>query len=445
MLLTLAAIWNYEVDQMDVTTAFLNGPIDGEVYMEQPKGYEEAGKEVWVCMLDKSLYGLKQAPRVWFRLLKDHLEKQGFTIMNCEACVAVKVIDGELVFISIYVDDLILFAPNKKLMKELKQMLHVRFEMKDLGPIHYILGREITRNRKERTIFINQRKYADKVLHRFGMERCNGCKVPSTPDLELSKVMCPTTKEEKDLMSGKPYRAVIGSLMYLMLGTRPDLAYLVRECSQFLENPGILHWRAAKRGLRYLKETQDWGLQFGGVQWSQQKLNDHLKAFADADFANRVDDRKSIAGYLTQFCGSTIFWASQTERTVALHTTEAEYMALSLLVQEVIHLRQMLKELKVKQNNPSDVFVDNESTRKLANNPEFHSRTQHIDVRHHFVRERVELNEITVKRVAGTDNAADAFTKPLPQVKLEQHRATMGLISQGQYMTTKNSCNVDNQ
>ncbi|GMF36076.1 unnamed protein product [Phytophthora fragariaefolia] len=193
MLLTLAAIWDYEVDQMDVTTAFLNGSLDGEVYMEQPKGYEES-------------------------------------------CVAVKVVDGELVFISIYVDDLILFTPNKKLMNELKQTLHVRFEMKDLGPIHYILGWEITRNRKERTIFINQRKYADKVLHRFEMERCNGCKVPSTPDLKLSKVMCPTTKVEKDFMSGKPYRALIGSLMYLMLGTRPDLAYLVRECSQFLES-----------------------------------------------------------------------------------------------------------------------------------------------------------------------------------------------------------------
>ncbi|GMG17630.1 unnamed protein product [Phytophthora fragariaefolia] len=395
MLITLAAIWDYEVDQMDVTTAFLNGPIDGEVYMEQPKGYEET-------------------------------------------CVAVKVVDGELVFISNHVDDLILFAPNKKLMNELKQMLHVRFQMKDLGPIHYILGWEITRNRKERTIFMNQRKYAEKVLHRFERERCNGCKVPSTPDLKLSKVMCPTTKEEKDVMSGKPYRAVIGSLMYLMLGTRPDLAYLVRGCSQFPENPGILHWRAAKRGLRYLQEPQDWGLQLGGVQWSQQELDGHLKAFADADFENRMGDRKSIAGYLSQFCGSTISWASQTERTVALHTTEAEYMALSFLVQEVIHLRQMLKELKVKQNNLSDVFVDNESARKLANNPEFYSRTKHIDVRHHFVRELVELNEIAVKRVAGADNVADAFTKPLSRVKFEQHRASMGLISRGQYETTKN-------
>ncbi|GMF35414.1 unnamed protein product [Phytophthora fragariaefolia] len=382
MLLTLAAIWDYEVDQMDLTTEFLNGPIGGEIYMDQPEGFVETGKEDYV---------------------------------------SVQVIDGELVFISIYVDDLILFAPNKKLMKELKQMLHMRFEMKDLGPIHYILGWEITRHREERTVFINQRKYADKVLHRFGMESCKGCKVPSTPNLKLSKVMCPTTTEEKELMSEKPYRAVIGSLMYLMLGTRPDLAYLVRECSQFLKNPGILHWRAAKRGLRYLKETLDWCLKLGGAQWSETVLDDHLKAFADADFANRVDDRKSIAGYITQLCESTISWASPTERTVALHTTEAEYMALSLLVQEVIHLRHMLKELKVKQTKPSEVFVDNESARKLANNPEFHSRTKHIDVRHHFVRERVERKEITVTRVAGVENVADTFTKPLPRAKFEQH------------------------
>ncbi|POM77619.1 Retrovirus-related Pol Polyprotein [Phytophthora palmivora] len=192
--------------------------------MEQPEG----------------LYGLKQAPRVWFRLLKDHLECEGYTLMNCEACVAVK-IDIWLVFISIYVDDLILFAPNKVITKQMKATLHRRFEMKDLGPIHYILGWEITRNRSERTVFISQRQYAEKVLRRCDMENCNGCKVPCSPELKLSKVMCPTTREKTLLMEKKPYRSVIGSLMYLMLGTRPDLAYVVRECSQFLNNPGILH------------------------------------------------------------------------------------------------------------------------------------------------------------------------------------------------------------
>ncbi|GMF17028.1 unnamed protein product [Phytophthora fragariaefolia] len=389
VLLTLAAVWDYEVHQMDVTTAFLNGAIDVEVYMEQPEG--------------------------------------------CKACVAVKVIDGQLVFIPLNVDDLILFAPSMELINKMKKMFEDRFAMKDLGELHYILGWEITRNRAERTMFIGQRKYAETVLKRFNMQNCNGCKTPSTADLKLSKAMCPTENDERQLMRSKPYRAVVGSLMYLMLGTRPDLAYLVRESSQFLENPGLLHWTALKRGLRSLKETVDWGIQLGGLVWSNQELTDHLRAHADADFANRVDDRKSVAGYVTQFCGSIISWSSQTEKTVALHTTEAGYMALSLLVQEVVRLRQMLKELQVLQQQPSQVFVDNESAKKLASNPVFHSRTKHIDVRHHFVRERIDLKEIDVLRVPGVNNVADAFTKPLARPTFEKHRAAMGLLPKARF------------
>ncbi|OWZ10531.1 polyprotein [Phytophthora megakarya] len=257
VLLTLAGTWDYEAHQMDVTTAFLNGEIDAEVYMEQPEEYVQEGKEDWVCLLLKSLYGLKQAPRVWFRLLKTFLEKQAFGVLSSEPCVAVKVIDDWLVFISIYVDDLILFAPNLDMIQMLKDMLSSRFKMKDLGELHYILGWEISRNRRERTVFVSQRKYAMTVLERFQMSNCNGCKTPGTMNLKLSKVMCPTDADKKALMKMKPYREVIGSLMYLMLGTRPDLAYLVRECSQFLDNPGILYCRAVKQGLRYLKETME--------------------------------------------------------------------------------------------------------------------------------------------------------------------------------------------
>ncbi|GMF51924.1 unnamed protein product [Phytophthora fragariaefolia] len=230
------------------------------------------------------------------------------------------------------------------------------------------------------------------------MDKCNGCKTPCTADLTLTNSTCAADADEKQLMSAKPYRSAVGSLMYLMMGARPDLAYLVRECSQYLEDPGILHWRAVKRGLRYPCETLDWGIRLGGNQWAGQELDQHLQAFADADFANRVDDRKSVAGYLTKFCGITISWCGQTEKTVALHTTEAEYMALSLLVQEVVHHRQMLKELMVDQKEPTEVYVDNESAKKLASNAAFHSRTKHIDVRHHFIRERVDLKEINVLR-----------------------------------------------
>ncbi|GMF15431.1 unnamed protein product [Phytophthora fragariaefolia] len=300
--------------------------------------------------------------------------------------------NGKLTFITIYVDDLILFAPTKTTIAEMKKMLSSRFTMKDLGEIHFILGWEITRNRDERTVFISQRKYAETVLQRFQMDACNGSKTPSDMNLKLSKAMCPREAEERELMRTKPYRAVVGSLMYLMLGTRPALAY-----------------------------------------WSDQKLDDHLRAYADADFANRVDDRKSMARYLTQFCGSPISWSCQTERTVALHTTEAEYMAVSLLVQEVVHLRQMLKELRVQQQQPSQVFMDNESAKKLASNPVFHSRTKHIDVRHHFVRERVDLKQSEVLRVPGSAKVADAFTKPLPRPTFEKHRANMGLQPRAEF------------
>ncbi|KAE9276996.1 hypothetical protein PR003_g28907 [Phytophthora rubi] len=190
VLLTLAAVWDYEVHQMDVTTAFLNDKIDVEVYMGQPEGFKVPGKENWVCRLLKSLYGLKQAPRVWFQLLKAFLEEQGFALLKSEACVAVKVIDGQLVFIPSYMDDLILFAPNIKLINEMKRIFIERFEMKDLGELHYILGWEVTRNRQERTIFISQSKYTKTVLERFNMEKCNGCKAPSTADLKLTKGMC---------------------------------------------------------------------------------------------------------------------------------------------------------------------------------------------------------------------------------------------------------------
>lgn len=190
-------------------------------------------------------------------------------MLKSEACIAVKVIDCQLVFIPLYVDDLILFAPTMDLINQMKQMFHSRFEMKDLGEHHYILGWEIIRNREERTIFIGQRKYGDSVLQRFGMAECNGCKTPGTPGLKLTKTMCPTEHDERKLMESKPYRSVVGNLMYLMLGSRPDLAYLVRECSQFLENPGLTHWRAAKRGLRYLREAVDYGFRLGGLEWTE--------------------------------------------------------------------------------------------------------------------------------------------------------------------------------
>lgn len=420
-LLTYGAVRDYEMDQMDVTTAFLNGPIDVVVFMEQPEGYVDSSKPRHVCRLKKSLYGLKQAPRVWYKMLREWLEKNGFTMLQTEACVGVKFVDGFPCFISIYVDDLILFAPSTKIIKQFKIMLAEKFKMKDLGPIHYILGWEIQRDRKRREIKISQHKYTKKILEKFKMDKCNGTHIPAKTDLILSKALCASDPDELQLMREKPYRAIVGSLMYLMLGSRPDIAFAVRECSQFLENPGIAHWRAVKTILRYIKQTSDYGLILGGNQFVDSPLEHHMVAFCDSDFASH-EDRRSIAGYTTFLGESLISWCSQAEKTVALHTTEAEYISLSMLVQEIIHLRMMVMEMLRSKPESTLVFVDNASALKLAKNPEFHARTKHIDVRHHFVREKQDKNEIRIESVSSAENIADMFTKALPRSAFEKHR-----------------------
>ncbi|POM69499.1 LOW QUALITY PROTEIN: Integrase catalytic core protein [Phytophthora palmivora] len=312
ILLTLVAFWDYAVVQMDVTTAFLNGDIDAGVYMEQPEGYPDNMHE----RLDVKASLVSTAERL--------SRKKGYTLMNCDACVTVKVIGGYLAFLPIVVKDLILFAPNKMLMKQMKQVLNKRFERKDLGLIHFILGWETKQNRRDRTIFINQCKY-----------NCNGCMAPSAVDFKLSKVMCPTTNKEKALMSGKPYRYVF-NVFYAAYKPKFNLPY-VRECSQFLENPGMLHWRATKRGLRYSTATMDWELRLGGAEWCERNWVTILK---------RLRMLTSQIDLMIESLLPVILLSCAEKKTVALHTTKAEYVTLSLLELEVIHLCQMLNEFK---------------------------------------------------------------------------------------------------
>jgi hypothetical protein len=306
-------------------------------------------------------------------------------MLKTEACVGVKWIDGEPCFISIYVDDLILYAPSLGVIDEFKQTLKSRFKMKDLGPIHYILGWEIQRDRGKRLLKISQHKYTMKILEKYGMSKCNPTSVPFNPGLVLSKALCASEEEEIKIMQDKPYRQAVGSLMYLMLGTRPDIAFAVRECTQFFANPGIAHWKAVKHILRYLRGTTDYGLVLGGVKFAKKPLQHCMFAFCDADFASH-EDRRSIAGYVTKLGESLVSWCSQAEKTVALHTTEAEYIALSMLVQEVIHIRMMVEELLRSRPAATTIYIDNASALKLAKNPEFHGRSKHIDIKHHFVR-----------------------------------------------------------
>jgi hypothetical protein len=241
------------------------------------------------------------------------------------------------------------------------------------------------------------------------------------------------TDKEKLFMKDKPYRAIVGSLMYLAVGTRPDLAFLTHELSKFVTNPGPKHWGAAKNGLRYLKGTKDFSLRLG-LKKTHNNCNIEVKemslrGLSDADFANSIDDRRSIGGILVQLWDSPIAWTSKIQPTIALSTTEAEYMAICKLTQELFYFRNLCKEMNLHIKEPITMLEDNNSCIKIAQNDEFHQRTKHIDLRYHFIRDAIEKKIVHIKRVDSKENIADIFTKPLARIRFEKLRNLLNIRS----------------
>ncbi|POM64988.1 putative transposable element [Phytophthora palmivora] len=284
LLLTIAALLDLEIHQMDVKTAFLNGFLEEEIYMAQPEGFTTPGQEDLVCKLIKSLYGLKQAPRVWYQTLSAFLEKLGFSKLIKDSCVFIRTIDGVTCYIAVYVDDLLIIAPTRALISELKSALKKRFSMTDLGEVKYLLGWSIQRDRKNRTIFVHQHKYATKVIDRFSDYIPYPIATPADRNVKPPVSSQPVTEAEKDVMKSYPYREAVGSIIYLLGPTW--------RSTQFLANPGIEHWNAIVRGLKYLAGTKDNGVCLGGSQEvTPENLADRLIAYSDSATAPTRDAR----------------------------------------------------------------------------------------------------------------------------------------------------------
>lgn len=420
MIMALAVKYNLIVHQMDVITAFLNGQLDEDIYMEKPESFDDifGTSNDKVLHLKKSLYGLKQSGRQWYRKLDEALQKLGLKPIQSDPCIYFKKEKKETTIIGIYVDDLII-ASNASSMDNLKSMLKREFEMKDLGPINYCLGIEFKQNLKNNTITMSQQKYVTDVLKRFKME---GCKPITTPLDANSKLRRPETKYEdrSPEVRNYPYQSLVGSLMYLAVSTRPDISYAVSALSQFNTDFDMTHIVAGKRILRYLKSSSNLGLTF-------KKMEDSLTGFADADWAGDINDRHSHTGYVFKLAGCAVSWAAQKQKTVALSSTEAEYMAISDSAKEAISLRNFLKEMKAPVPGPTTIFNDNQSAEKLAANPVHHNRTKHIDVRYHFVREAQQNGLIQIQYMPTTEMTADVLTKGLFSQKHEKFIRDMGL------------------
>eukprot|EP00253_Pinus_taeda_P005098 PITA_05098 len=367
-MLSIAAQNKWKVYQMDVKSAFLNGVLKEEVYVEQPLGYEKKGEEHKVCKLKKALYELKQAPRAWYNRIDSYLLDNDFDKCEGEPIVYIKEKDGKILIVVLYVDDVIFTGNDDQLIKNFKSVMKEEFEMTDMGFLRYFLGIEVDQN--EKGIFISQGRYVNQVLSRFNMQECKAAITRTVMGLKLSR-----EDSSKDF-DPSLYKSIVGSLMYLT-ATRLDIMYAVSLISRFMERPKEAHWQAAKIILRYVK--------------------------------------------------GAISWASKKQSIVTLFTAEAEYVAATVAACQAVWMRRMLRSLGQEQAKATVIFCDNSSAIALSKNSMFHKRTKHIDTRFHYIRELVNNGEIVLEHCRTQEQVADILTKPLDQKSFQFLRKCLGM------------------
>ncbi|XP_040956008.1 uncharacterized protein [Gossypium hirsutum] len=339
LLLALAAQKHLKVHHLDVKSAFLNGFLNEEIFIEQPEGFKVTGEEQKVYKLKKALYGLKQAPRAWYERIDGYLARLGFIKSISEPTLYVKKDQEEtLLIVSLYVDDLLVIGCKDQLIEDFKKQMQHVFEMTDLGLMTYFLGMEIKQGSDG--IFISQQTFASKVFEKFCMLKCK----PVTTPVALGEKL--SSASEHDRVDEKAYRSLIGCLLYLT-ATRPDIVYAVSLLSRFMHCSNVAHLKAAKRVLRYVKGTIDTGVKF----WRAKELK--LVGYSDSDWAG---------------------WSSKKQQTVAQSTAEAEYISAAAAVNQAIWLRKILDDLNESQVQPTEIRVDNQSAVAIAKNPVFHDQ-----------------------------------------------------------------------
>lgn len=400
-LLAVAAINNMKIGQFDIKTAFLNGELEEDIYMELPEGTGEEGR---IVKLQRSLYGLKQSPRRWNKRFREFLKKFEFITSEADNYVYCGTINNEDVLLALYVDDGLLFAKSDLAINKVLEYLQNEFEV-TVGNGDYFVGLEIQRN-NEGNVKITQKAYLTRVIERFKMADSKGCAVPAYQN-NISVMSSNDNKEE--LMTKIPYREAVGSLMFAAVVSRPDIMYAVANVSKFLTNPSQEHWQAVKIILRYIRNTLDVGIEYRKTEETR------LIGYSDSDYAGDVTTRKSTSGIVFTLAGGAISWASKRQSVVAMSTTEAEYIAASDATKEAIWLRRLLNDIGFGQKGSTILNVDNQGAIKLIHNPELHKRTKHIDVRYHFIREKVNGGEIKINYLKSEEQLADLFTKALPK------------------------------
>lgn len=391
--LAVAMQYGWTIRQLDIPTAFLNGKLEANVYIQPPKGLETRARAL---KLNRALYGLKEAPKVWNDTFDKFVIENQFKRSDYDSCFYHK----KGVWLILYVDD-ILVTGNTNKVEETINALSKKFQAKDMGQVREFLG--MTIKGSEENLFISQSKMVERILKQFNMEQCKGAVTPMEEGFQLD--------EDQEIIQNVPYRQLIGSLLYLSTTSRPDITYSVAYLSRVLDKPTLQAWKAAKRILRYLQETKRVGLLYKRSSEEEWKL----KAYADANWGTDKNDRKSVSGSVILLGENPICWTSKKQTSVALSTAEAEYIAAATSAQDLINLKGITSEFYVNVN--AFLICDNKSAILMSKSRENLKKSKHIDIKYHFIKDLVQSKKAVMLYVCSEENLADLFTKPLGKKK----------------------------
>ncbi|XP_070679109.1 uncharacterized mitochondrial protein AtMg00810-like [Malus domestica] len=356
-----------------VRNAFLHVELEKEVYMKLLPGHPREKESNKVCRLHKALYGLKQSPKAWYSKLSSVLKAAGFQKSHVDSSLFIRSGNIGKLVVLIYVDDLIITGDNVSEITALKQSLHKKFAIKDLGNLKHFLGIEVATSSKQ--LFLNQRKYVLDLLDEANITECKPARTPLASKLQLHE-------KRESLSDPSVYQRVVGKLIYLTI-TRPDISYSVSLASQFMHSPTLVHWEIVKRILRYLKSSVGKGILM------KNNGSNHIKAYTDANWAGNAIVRKSTAGFCTFVGGNLVTWKSKKQTVVARCNAEAEYRAMAATTCEFIWLKGLLSDLGFTSNTPMSLFCDNQAAMHIASNSVFHERTKYIEVDSHYIHAQV--------------------------------------------------------
>ncbi|KAI3499752.1 hypothetical protein L1887_35561 [Cichorium endivia] len=403
---------NFDVFQMDVKCAFLNGDLEETVFVEQPPGFESKIHPNHCYVLDKAVYGLKQAPRAWYETLTKFLKESNFKQGSVDPTLFRKKVGTHLMLVQIYVDDIIFGSTDPNLSKDFEKLMKSKFQMSMMGKINFFLGLQIKQSKEG--IFINQQKYTKSLLERFRMTNCSKSKVPLPAGTRLNPSL---DKPKTDIQQ---YRSMIGSLLYLT-ASRPDIMFSVCNCARYQADPREPHLAAVKTIFRYLHGTPAYGL------WYPANSGFYIQAYSDSDLDGCSIDRKSTSGGCQFLDEKLISWQSKKQTCVSISTVEAEYVAATACTSQIIWIQSQLKDYPINMRK-IPLFCDSQSAIRICHNPVQHSKTKHIALCYHFIKSHVEEGNIEVHFVHTTEQLADIFTKALNEKAFTRIVRGLGMI-----------------